>query len=110
MAVTGQNVAVRQFMAHELTLMLLLASVGATAFDAGLAGRIHGLPRAADHASCRAVVLRMQRDAPNLKDVILKPCKTLCTGCVPYICPLAPLQAEEDMEKVQVSSLPPVRP
>ena len=87
-------------------LLLLVASVGATAFDAGIAGRLHGLPRAAGHASCRPVVLRMQRDAPNLKDVMLKPCKTLCKGCVPYICPLAPLQAEEDMEKVQVTFLP----
>ena len=48
------------------------------------------------------LALSMQRDAANLKDVVLKPCKKLCPGCVPYICPMAPLQSEEDMDNVKV--------
>jgi len=35
----------------------------------------------------------------------MKPCKTLCPGCLPTICPLAPLQSEEDLEHVQVRLL-----
>ena len=36
-------------------------------------------------------------------DVHLSPCRSLCPGCLPMLCPLAPQQTEQNLEKVPLS-------
>ena len=36
-------------------------------------------------------------------DVHLSPCRSLCPGCLPMLCPLAPQRTEQDLEKAPLS-------
>jgi hypothetical protein len=56
--------------------------------------------RHASHFRQRPVVCQ---EFPRLGDVLMKPCKKLCHGCEPWICPMAPKDA--DPNEVSESTL-----